>query len=161
MSTSVAAPAAASSVSTGKWIWLAAGILIGLLIAFLPTPAGLSRTGQLVLAITAGTVVLWATDVMNNGVASILMMALLIALKIPPPRGLSGFADPTYWTLLSVLYYGFSMRKTGLAERLSYYILTLFPGSYAGILSAFFAIGFVLALGIPSMTVRTAIMAPI
>ena len=163
MSTSVAAhpPVPASGLSASKWIWLAVAIVVGLVIAFSPTPQGLTRTGQLVLAITAGTVVLWATEVMNNGVASVLMMALMIAVKVPPPRALSGFADPAYWTLLAVLYYGFAMRKTGLAERLSYYILTLFPGSYSGILSAFFVIGFVLALGIPSMTVRTAIMAPI
>jgi anion transporter len=148
-------------LATGKWIWLAVAIVVGLVLAFSPTPQGLTRTGQLVLAITAGTVILWATEVMNNGVASVLMMALLIAVKVPPPRALSGFADPAFWTLLAVLYYGFAMRKTGLAERLSYYILTLFPGTYAGILSAFFVIGFVLALGIPSMTVRTAIMAPI
>jgi di/tricarboxylate transporter len=63
--------------------------------------------------------------------------------------------------LLTVLFYGFAMKKTGLAERVSYYILSLFPGSYGGILTAFFVIGFVLALGIPSMTVRTAIMVPI
>ncbi|MCU1337656.1 MAG: hypothetical protein JWO19_3237 [Bryobacterales bacterium] len=163
MSTPVAAPppVAAAGLSTTKWIWLAVAIVVGLVIALSPTPQGLTRTGQLVLAITAGTVVLWATEVMNNGVASVLMMALLIAVKVPPPRALSGFADPAFWTLLAVLFYGFAMRKTGLAERLSYYILTLFPGSYAGILSAFFVIGFVLALGIPSMTVRTAIMAPI
>jgi anion transporter len=162
MSTPVAAPPAArSGLSASKTIWLGVAILIGLVIAFLPAPQGLSRTAQLILAITAGTVVLWATEVMNNGVASVLMMALLIAAKVPPPRALSGFADPAFWTLLAVLYYGFAMRRTGLAERLSYYILTLFPGTYAGILSAFFCIGFVLALGIPSMTVRTAIMAPI
>ena len=164
MSTPAAAnPPVTSSpgLSTGKWIWLAVAIAVGLVLAFSPTPQGLTRTGQLVLAITAGTVILWATEVMNNGVASVLMMALLIAVKVPPPRALSGFADPAFWTLLAVLYYGFAMRKTGLAERLSYYILTLFPGTYAGILSAFFVIGFVLALGIPSMTVRTAIMAPI
>src|SRR5664279_3188039 len=106
--------------SAGKWIWLAVAIVVGLVIAFAPTPQGLTRIGQLVLAITAGTVVLWATEVMNNGVASVLMMAL----KVPPPRALSGFADPAFWTLLAVLYYGFAMRKTGLAERLSYYILT-------------------------------------
>jgi anion transporter len=163
MSTPVAAnpPVVAPGLTATKWIWLGVAILIGLAIAFAPTPQGLTRIGQLVLAITAGTVVLWATEVMNNGVASVLMMALLIAVKVPPPRALSGFADPAFWTLLAVLYYGFAMRKTGLAERLSYYILTLFPGSYAGILAAFFVIGFVLALGIPSMTVRTAIMAPI
>src|SRR5581483_6575468 len=163
MSTPVAAhpPVTTAGIATSKWIWLAVAIVVGLVLAFSPTPHGLTRTGQLVLAITAGTVILWATEVMNNGVASVLMMAMLIAIKIPPPRALSGFADPAFWTLLAVLYYGFAMRKTGLAERLSYYILTLFPGSYAGILTAFFFIGFVLALGIPSMTVRTAIMAPI
>src|SRR5580704_10185383 len=163
MSTPVAAhpPVAAPGLSTTKWIWLAVAIVVGLVLAFAPTPQGLTRTGQLVLAITAGTVILWATEVMNNGVAPVMMMALLIAIKVPPPRALSGFADPAFWTLLAVLYYGFAMRKTGLAERLSYYILSLFPGSYTGILSAFFVIGFVLALGIPSMTVRTAIMTPI
>ena len=54
-----------------------------------------------------------------------------------------------------MLFYGFAMKKTGLAERISYYILSLFPGTYGGILTAFFVIGFILALGIPSMTVRT------
>ena len=37
----------------------------------------------------------------------------------------------------------------------------MFPASYSGILAAFFVIGTVLSLGIPSMTVRTAIMVPI
>jgi di/tricarboxylate transporter len=60
-----------------------------------------------------------------------------------------------------VLYYGFAMQKTGLAARVSYYILSLFPGSYSGILAAFFVVGTVLSFGIPSMTVRTAIMVPI
>jgi divalent anion:Na+ symporter, DASS family len=163
MGTPVAAhpTSAPSGVATSKWIWLGISIIVGLIVAFIPTPQGLTREGQLVLAIAAGTVIVWATEVMNNGVASVLMMALLIAIKIPPPRALSGFADPAFWTLLAVLYYGFAMRRTGLAERLSYYILSLFPGTYSGILTAFFVIGFVLALGIPSMTVRTAIMAPI
>src|SRR6266699_931665 len=100
MSTSVAAtpPVASQGLSTAKWIWLGVAILVGLAIAFSPSPQGLTRIGQLVLAITAGTVVLWATEVMNNGVASVLMMALMIAVKVPPPRALSGFADPAFWT---------------------------------------------------------------
>jgi anion transporter len=99
--------------------------------------------------------------VMNNGVASVLMMALMIPAGIRPQLAFSGFASPQFWLLLSVLFYGFAMQRTGLAQRLSYYILSLFPGTYSGILGAFFAIGLVLALGIPSMTVRTAIMAPL
>jgi anion transporter len=163
MSTSVAAPrSAAATRSNVKWGWLAIAIAVGLVVGLMPTPQGLTHTAQLVLAIVAFAVVLWAAEVMNNGIASILMMALLIAVaKVPPPRALSGFSDPAFWTLLAVLYYGFAMRKTGLAERISYWILSLFPGSYSGILTAFFAIGLVLAMGIPSMTVRTSIMAPI
>jgi DASS family divalent anion:Na+ symporter len=53
------------------------------------------------------------------------------------------------------------MQRTGLAQRLSFYILSLFPKTYSGILWAFFLIGVILALGVPSMTVRTAIMVPI
>ena len=163
MSTSVAAPpSAAGARPTVKWAWLAIAIAVGLVVGLMPTPQGLTHTAQLVLAIVAFAIVLWAAEVMNNGVASILMMALLIAVaKVPPPRALSGFSDPAFWTLLAVLYYGFAMRKTGLAERISYWILSLFPGSYSGILTAFFVIGLVLAMGIPSMTVRTSIMAPI
>jgi divalent anion:Na+ symporter, DASS family len=163
MSTSVVvAPPVPATKTRFKVVWFAVAIAVGLVVAFLPTPQGLPHNGQLVLAILSFAIILWATEVMNNAVASILMMALLIIVAhVPPPRALSGFADPAWWTLLAVLYYGFAMRKTGLAERISYWILSLFPGSYAGILGAFFVIGLILAMGIPSMTVRTSIMAPI
>src|SRR5579862_2802122 len=159
--TTVAAAAPAKSAVSSKWTWLAIAVAVGAAIALLPTPTGLSRIAQLVLAITGFTVILWASQAINNGVASVLMMALMILVGIRPPLALGGFGSPPFWTLLAVLFYGFAMKKTGLAERLSYYILSLFPGSYSGILGAFFVIGFVLALGIPSMTVRTAIMVPI
>lgn len=146
-------------------------IAVALVVAFLPTPAGLSRQAQLVLAVVAGTIVLWAAEVMNNGLASLLMMGVLMAIGVAPlltvrdtgdvSGALSGFSDGAWWTLLVVVFYGYAMKKTGLAERISYYILSLFPGTYAGIVCAFFLIGLLLSLGIPSMTVRTAIMAPI
>ena len=156
------APAAAPSGSQKfKWIVTAIAIAAGLAIVMLPTPHGLSRIAQLVLGITAFTAVLWASQVINNGIASVLMMGLMIIAGVKVPLALSGFGSPPFWVLLTVLFYGFAMKKTGLAERVSYYILSLFPGTYGGILTAFFVIGFTLALGIPSMTVRTAIMTPI
>ncbi len=161
MSVAVSSPPKTQAASGSKWVWLLVGVVIGGVIAALPTPQGLSHIAQLVLAITAFTVVLWAAQVMNSGVASVLLMALLIVIGVPVPRVFSGFGGGAFWTLLAVLFYGFAMKKTGLAERLSYYILSLFPSSYGGILTAFFVIGFVLALGIPSMTVRTAIMTPV
>ncbi len=144
-----------------KWIGLTLAILVGVTILSLPTPHGLSAQAHRVLAIAAFTVILWVFQVMNNGITAILMMALMIFARVKPALALSGYSSPQFWILLVVLFYGFAMQKTGLAQRLSFYILSLFPGTYTGILSAFFLIGFVLALGIPSMTVRTAIMVPI
>jgi anion transporter len=151
----------AASATTMKWLGLAIAIALGLIILMMPTPTGLTVQGQRVLAITAFTVCLWVFQVVNNGVAAVLMMALLIPAGVAPPVALSGFSGGSWWILVSVLFYGCAMKSTGLAQRISYYILSLFPATYTGILSAFFLIGIVLALGIPSMTVRTAIMVPI
>jgi len=160
ISARAAAPPVASA-SSMKWVGLAIAIALGVVILLLPTPTGLTPTGQRVLAITAFTVCLWVFQVINNGIASILMMALLIPAGVAPPQALSGFSAGSWWILTAVLFYGCAMKNTGLAQRISYYILSMFPATYTGILTAFFLIGVVLALGIPSMTVRTAIMVPI
>ena len=144
-----------------RWIWIAIAIASGCLVAALPEPKGLSHLGQLIVAIFASIAILWASQALNNGIASVLMIALLIGVGVKPTLALSGFSAPACWVLLTVLFYGFAMKKTGLAERISCTILSLFPCTYEGILSALFVIGFTLALGIPSMTVRTAIMVPV
>src|SRR5580658_7852030 len=112
--TTVAAPPVASATKhTIKWGWLAVAILVGLAVAYMPTPQGLDHMAQLVLAVIAGTVVLWAAEVMNNGVGSLLMMGTLMVIGVapltvvqgltPPVSGaLSGFADGAWWTLLVV-----------------------------------------------------------
>ena len=136
-------------------------IIAGTAILLAPLPSGLTADAQKVLAVAVFTILLWMFQVLNNGVTSILMMGMMVLVGVPPTMALGGFAGPSFWILVCVLYYGCAMQKTGLAQRLCYYILSLFPGTYAGILFAFFIIGIVLAMGIPSMTVRTAIMVPI
>jgi DASS family divalent anion:Na+ symporter len=160
MATATAQPVIAGALRI-KWLPLLLAIAVGAVIFYIPTPHGLSRTAQIAVAITGFTVVIWAAQVMNNAVASVLMMALLIPAGVKPALAFSGFAGGSWWVLVGVLFYGFAMQRTGLAARISYYILSLFPSSYSGILLAFFLIGAVLSLGIPSMTVRTAIMVPI
>lgn len=160
MATTTAQPVTAAKAAI-RWLPLALAVAVGAIIFLIPTPHGLSTTAQTALAITGLTVVLWAAQVMNNGVASVLMMALMIPAGIKPSLALSGFSSGSWWVLLAVLFYGFAMKHTGLAQRISFHILSLFRSTYPGILAAFFAIGALLSLGIPSMTVRTAIMAPI
>lgn len=144
-----------------RGIGLVLAIVVGLGIMALPTPHGLPHIGHVVLAITLFTVVLWVFEVLNNGVSAILMMGLMIAAGVKPGSVFSAFSGGAWWILLCVLFYGLAMRKTGLAQRLSYYIIAAFPASYAGIQFAFLVVGLLLSLAIPSNTVRAAIMVPI
>jgi DASS family divalent anion:Na+ symporter len=121
----------------------------------------LDRIGQSALAVMGMTVILWVADVLNPGITALLALGLLIVVGVPSNVALSGFATGAFWILVSVLFFGTAMDKTGLARRISYRILITFRPTYSGILFAFMLIGFALALGVPSMTVRTAIMVPI
>jgi anion transporter len=156
-----ASAAIAKPAATRKWGWLAVATLTGIAVALAPTPSGLTATGQTVLAIMLFMVIIWATQVIQNGLASILMMGLLVLAGVKPASALNGFSGSSLWLVLCVLFYGLAMQRTGIAQRVAYYLLSLFPLTYPGILTAFFAIGVALSVGIPSMTVRTAIMVPI
>lgn len=141
------------------------GAILGIVVAgglrLLPTPHGLTPIGHSILAILALTVIFWAFHVLGNAPTSILMLGLMIVAGVKPAHALSAFSELAYWILVVVLFYGYAMQSTGLARRLSYLILSWFPVTYAGILSSLFIIGLVLSFGVPSMTVRTAIMTPI
>jgi di/tricarboxylate transporter len=138
-----------------------AAIVVAAAIKLQPAIGPLDPVAQSALAIIAMAVMLWVVDALNVGVTAILAIGLLIIAGVPSNVALGGFATGAFWILVSVLFFGTAMQKTGLARRIAYRLLLLFRPSFAGISSAFMLIGFVLALGVPSMTVRTAIMVPI
>jgi anion transporter len=142
-------------------IGAALAIVVAVAIKLQPAIGQLDGTGRSAVAVMALTVILWVTDVLNAGITALLALGLLIIAGVPSSVALSGFATGAFWILVCVLFFGTAMDKTGLARRISYRILLVFPPTYLGILIAFMLIGFVLAIGVPSMTVRTAIMVPI
>src|SRR5471032_1140288 len=114
---------------------LALAIVIGLALHRLPLAHGLTEPARLILEITAFTVVLWVFQVINPGFVSILMMGLMLLAGVRPPSVFSGFSSGGFWVLVCVLFYGFAMQQTGLAQRMSYCVLALFPGTYTGVTS--------------------------
>ena len=144
-----------------RTIGFAGGIALAAAVRLQPAVGPLDAIGQSALAIIGLAVVFWVTDVLNVGITALLALGLMIVAGVPSGVALGGFATGAFWILVSVLFFGTAMDKTGLARRISYRLLLVFRPTYFGILSAFMAIGFVLTLGVPSMTVRTAIMVPI
>src|ERR1700680_990836 len=100
MATATVAAQPALLLKPSKLILLLIAIAVGVAVILIPTPQGMTRQAQIVLGITAFTVVLWASNFMNNGVTSVLMMGLLVLTGTPPPRVLSGFAGPPWWILV-------------------------------------------------------------
>ncbi|MBI2817652.1 MAG: anion permease [Acidobacteria bacterium] len=154
-------PAAEGRARRNRLAGAIAGIALGVGLRLLPTPDGLTPVGHSILAILVLTVFFWIFNVLGNAPASILMLALMILAGVKPAHALSAFSAVEYWILLVVLFYGYAMQSTGLARRLTYVVLNWFPATYAGILISLFIIGLALSFGIPSMTVRTAILVPI
>lgn len=137
------------------------GIALALGIALLPSIEGLDRVGQMVLAVVAITLVFLIFEIFPWTITIIMALALFMIVGVKSDLALHGFAVKPFWLVLGVLFYGRAMEKTGLAKRVSYLILGAFRPSYPSILLSFTIIGFVLALGIPSITVRIAIIMPV
>jgi anion transporter len=126
----------------------------------LPTPTGLSRAGQQVLAVAVVAIGLWSTEALPMGVTGILVvLALVLSGGVPGFReALSGFAEPVTYFLMGVLTMGLAVSRSGLAERVARFFLRHCGGRpkalYGQLLLAFP----LLTLMLPSATTRTAIL---
>ena len=77
-------------------------------------------------------VALWITDAIPTGITAVLALGLLIIAGVPSNVALGGFATGAFWILVSVLFFGTAMDKTGLAKRISYRILPDFSADLRG-----------------------------
>lgn len=140
-------------------------ILLYILLISIPTPAGLTITGQKSLALTVATIVAWVFEVVPIGMASALALMLLPVLKIVPMKdAMATFAIPTIFFILSSFCFAGGFIGTGLGYRVSLYLSTMFGKAAPMVLLAFMvstgAISSVLA-DIPTAIIFASIAYPI
>lgn len=140
-------------------------IALYLLLAWLPTPAGLSINGQKILALTVSVIVAWTFEVVPIVIASSLAIMMLPLLKIVPMKDvMATFAIPTIFFILASFCFAGGFIATGLGYRISLYLSTMFGKSSSMVLLAFMAstavISTVLA-DIPTAIVFASIAYPI
>src|ERR1700722_4822483 len=79
--------AASTRTTQSKPVWLVIGVSLLLLIAFMPTPPGLSTAGQRVLGVLAFAVIMWISEAIPyvyTAFASILCLAVFLRHKEQP-----------------------------------------------------------------------------
>ncbi len=126
----------------------------------MPTPEGLTETGQRALAVMVFAVALWATEVIPVAVAGVSGVALLALVGAVPDAGAAiyGFSQPVAYFLIGILTLGLAVHRSGLAERLASLLMRGAGGRprllYVQMLFSFAALTFAL----PSASTRGAIM---
>jgi anion transporter len=128
-----------------------------------PFSANLNDTAQLMLGGILIALSIWIFKPFNLSYsAGGLFLALFaLALGLKPAVVFSGFTQSAIWTLVPALFFGFTLQKTGLGNRIALAIIKLFKPSYVSLVLAWVLIGVALSLLTPSSTVRVAIMLPI
>lgn len=139
------------------------GILLGILIAFvLPTPAGLSHAGMVVLASIVTANVFWIFSVIPSFITGLLMLCSWVVLgAVDFTTSFNIFSTTTMWIIIGGLALGAAATKTGLVKRIALKIMSFLPASFCGQSIALLAAGAVISPMIPSVHPKAAMSTPI
>lgn len=154
-------PTDASGAKPGIRLGLWLGPLLALLIALIPPPEGLERSGMLVAALLVLMAVWWASEAVPIAVTSLLPLALLPLFGIMDLKAIAApYADQVVLLLLGGFIVALAIEKWNLHRRIALNILMV-SGARLKLLTA----GFMLATGLLSMwisnTATSLMMTPI
>ena len=130
-------------------------ILVGVIIWFLPVPAGVKPEAWHLLAIFVATIVGLILTPLPMGavvIIGVMMTTLTGVLKIGP--ALSGFANNTVWLIVAAFLVARGFISTGLGRRVAFVFIRAFGRKTLGLAYAIVASELVISPATPSNTAR-------
>lgn len=107
-----------------KQIGLPLAIVIFVIVMLIPLP-GLSYSGHAAIALLIFAIIMWATEALHLAVTSFIILFLQPLLGIESfNNAVIGFANPIIFLMIGGFILAEAIRKSGLAERLTYYLLS-------------------------------------
>ncbi|WP_350454665.1 anion permease [Slackia heliotrinireducens] len=163
-----------------NWITLAVTVLVGLVLWFIPVPAGLVEFAQSaegfedidgavlaancwhLFAIFVATIVGLILKPMPMGAVSILALTVIMLTKLLDngsssgyiTNTLSGFHNTTIWLIVIAFFISRGFIKTGLGNRIAYLFMSKFGKKTLGLSYSLAATDLILATAMPSNTAR-------
>lgn len=145
-----------------RYLGFPLGVLVFLLLYYMPTPEGLTGGGQVVIAVFATALVWWITEPVPTHVTSLMLMAMLVFFNgwaESDVLGVLGFS--VIWLNVLAFILSSMLVKTNLAKRIALALIVRFGRRASWILAAFFALNLMLAAFIPATAARAAMLLPI
>ncbi|MEO8041124.1 MAG: DASS family sodium-coupled anion symporter [Acidobacteriota bacterium] len=129
---------------------------VGILIALLPRPEGVTREAWTLLAIFVATIVGSIVQPLTGSamvLLGVIATALFGALKIE--KALSGYADKYVWLVLAAFFISRAMIKTGLGHRIALLFVRMIGRRSLGLGYSLVFTDFILASFVPSTGARS------
>lgn len=148
-------------IGRGRLVGLALALALAVGAPLLPESPDLPGVGQRALGIVLATIVLWIIGWPQPEIASVLMMAALVLVGVAPTTALAGWGDTTLWLVAGGMCYGAAMARTGLMMRVALWLLKPMRPTYPRLIGAFFVLGILVSLAVPSISVRVLTIMPL
>ena len=143
-------------------VLIAATLLVALLIASTPAPAGMPQQAMVALGLIAMTVLLWATMAIPQPAAAVLFILLVLVTGAAPPQAAaSGFLSSSLWLVFGGLLIGTAAERTGFGRYIARRFLGRFRGSYGALAFGAIVGSTMLSFLVPSNMGRLAITVPV
>ncbi len=147
--------------TTPTIIKLVVSIAVGLYICMLPAQPNLGPAAIRFIGIFIGAMLAMVLRALPDWIISLIALFLLVICNVGPFTTVFGpFAGTSIWLIIPAFGIASVMAKTGLLKRIALFILSLFPESFRGQISALFVSGIVISPLIPSTLAKMSIFAP-
>ncbi|KAJ6897463.1 hypothetical protein NC651_023357 [Populus alba x Populus x berolinensis] len=162
-STSAASPSPApTSITPASPPWqgaamkpLLASIATGVILWFVPVPAGVTKPAWQLLAIFLATIVGIITQPLPLGAVALMGLGASVLTKtLTFSAAFSAFGDPIPWLIALAFFFARGFIKTGLGNRIAYQFVSLFGSSSLGLGYSLVFSEALLAPAIPSVSAR-------
>ena len=139
------------------------GIVLMLLIAYLPPETEMmSRQGWQYLGCFGFLLTCLISGALPDWVATLATMVMLLVFKLGKVADVTvEFSGTTVWLCIGVFIMSVGINNSGCMKRLALWVLTKFPGTYRGQVTAMMLAGIITTPMIPSSYAKTSIMAPL
>ena len=136
-----------------KWL---ATIGVGVLIALLPRPEGVTVEAWTLLAIFIATIVGSILQPLTGSAMVFLgVIALAVSRAVPIQTALSGYSDRYVWLVMAAFFVSRAMIKTGLGHRIALIFVRLMGRRTIGLGYSLVVTDFILASFVPSTGARS------
>ena|GEM_PF-715041 len=137
--------------------------LVGLYLALDKPFVGLGVAGHQVMGTIIGALAFWMFKPggIPFAVGTVVLLVGCVMSGLSIGQVTAGFSGSSLWLLIPALFFGFALKKSGLGNRIAFFVLKSINPSYIGILLVWLGLGIGFSLLTPSIGIRFLILTAI